>query len=443
MRISTAMMFNNMANSSGSLTESLQKINNQLSSGKKIEHSSDNPVDFYKASILKDQQSLLETHLDKLNVVKYRNAAVEQKISASIDVMNEFRDWLVSAKSDNRWESAALLDKDVISGLKDQLLGLANSKNENGDYMFSGFQNNAPFVNNGSNINFIGDQGIRTLMLGNREIQLEPSGDTVFNYTTASRVKVLPAANWYGGNNIGSGFVDANSTQTLASPLNVLFSVDRTVTPAVTKLDVLDTAGNSIINGTNRVSGSNQPIALPLTVSSGSTIDLSTYLGQPANTTQLTIRGYPEDGDSYTINNSTKQNVFDVFDNVLNEMSKALTSTGLLNHNNLNPGVQTLPSNVGKQQWQPVLDKALTSIDSWLASVNAERSKVGDNQRQADNEIEYTNATNTILDAQRSNLEDLDYGSALMKQSQISTQIQALYKSFNTSSSLSLFNYIV
>lgn len=441
MRISTAMYYSSMSNSSSRITGDLQKISDQLSSGKRISSSADDPVAYYKASMLKEQIGIKSNTISGWSTIDSRAKEVEDTLSNSMRTVNDLRDWIITAKTESRWSDSASLEQDTIKNLKSQLMALANSKNAAGDYIFSGFQNTTPFVQTASGVKYMGDQGTREVPAGQESIGVEPTGFDTYMFKSESSVAVSSATNWYGGNNLGNAYVSATSTTSLTASYSMVFAVDRTTTPPTNKVDVLDSSGNSIVNGTNRTTGTNQG-SLPLTLPSDGALDLSSYLGQPANSTVIKMTGQPEDGDQYNLTPSTRNNIFDVFDSVLTAMTATYTSTTSLAHNNLQSSTTSTPSTTGTQGWNTVLDQALEKIDQWLNNTNQQVSKMGALQSRAEDEKSGASAIQAQYEAQRSDLEDLDYSSALMRQSQLNTQLQALYKTFSSGEGMSLFKYL-
>lgn len=431
-----------MSSASMDISSKLQQVSNQLASGKRIEKSSDDPVGYYQASMLKDKIAQQDVQSNAWSQIASRSREAESVIAGAVDTVNNLREWIVSVKSDNRWADSASLDKDMIAQLKDQLLSAANAKNAMGDFMFSGYQNVPPFSSTPGGVVYNGDQGHRQVPAGSEAINVEPTGDEVFFFKSESTVSASVSTNWYGGNNIGSGYVSVSSSASLSASYSVVFATDRSTSPVSTKMDILDAAGTSIVNGTNRITGTNQATTLPIGLSSGSTVDISAYLGQPANTTKLTLAGQPEDGDTFKLSNSTKSNIFDVVNSIAAAQNQPLVSTGSLTHNNLQASAITLQPSVGTQTWGPVLDDALNKIDAWLSNANAVRSSLGTTQSRAENSSAHVTELRDLYDAQRSNIEDLDYSAALMRQNQLNTQLQALYKTYSSSEGMSLFKYI-
>lgn len=441
MRISSAMYYNTMSNSSMSITSELQKISEQLSTGKKLNVSSDDPVAYAQASNLSQQISLKSNALDAWGTIEDRTKAVETNITSSIESVSQLREWILNAKNTTKWLTASSLDANTVINLKSELLNLANAKTATGDYMYSGFQNTAPFIQTAAGVSYSGDQGTRVIPAGSDVIPVEPSGDNVFMYKPSSSITVSNNTNWFGGNNLGNATISVDSSSNIGSNLNVVFSVDRTVTPPVNKLDVLDSSGTSIVNGMNRMSGTPQA-ALPLNIPSNGSVDISSYLGQTPNTTVVRISSQPEDGDQYNLTNSTKQNIFDVFDNVLSAISGTYTSTTSISHNQLQNNPVSTPSTVGTQGWSSILDKALNDIDAWTKTAQSVQSSMGATQTRANNETSSLGTIKNMYTSQLSKLEDLDYASTLMKQAQLNTQLQALYKTFSSSEGMSLFKYL-
>ncbi len=441
MRISTSMIYSAFNNSSMNISSKLQNLSEQLSSGKQINHSSDDPVAYAQASRLKDQMAQMEQSKKHWNTVDSRNKQVENVIQDSMTNMSDLRTFLVNANNDYSWSDMKSTNIEYVKNVKNQLLALANSKNENNEYMFSGYQNTQPFITTSTGVIYNGDQGQRQLNIDNINVSLEPSGDKIYTYNNRSSIAITQTTNWFGTPNIGNAYINVETQETLSNNATLVFSVDRNTSPPVISADILDASGKSLVDNTIRNNGTYQSSNLPIPVTTN-TLDISTYIGLPSSTVTLDITGTPEDGDSFSITKSTKKNIFDTLDALIHTMESKASSGNIQTHNNLQNTTVTLPNNVGKQQWQTVINQSISDIDDWLTNASINISKTGANQNLALDSITRNTAISDIYEERRSQIEDLDYANALMTQNLLTTQQQALYKTFNTQQSMSLFNYL-
>jgi len=69
-----------------------------------------------------------------------------------------------------------------LRGHFDELLGLANTKDEQGNYLFSGFQGNTrPFEQTANGVEYKGDQGQRLIQVSSsRQLPVSETGEAVF-----------------------------------------------------------------------------------------------------------------------------------------------------------------------------------------------------------------------------------------------------------------------
>jgi flagellar hook-associated protein 3 FlgL len=118
----------------------------QLSMGKRLTASSDDPAAAVRIVDLNQSIKQAEQYQKNINVGKQRLVQEEGAVQSAVDIMHRVKD--LGLQGLNASNSAA--DRITIAGemklLNNHLLGLANSKNANGEYLFSGFKTNTqPF----------------------------------------------------------------------------------------------------------------------------------------------------------------------------------------------------------------------------------------------------------------------------------------------------------
>jgi flagellar hook-associated protein 3 FlgL len=194
----------------------------------------------------------------------------------------------------------------------------------------------------------------------------------------------------------------------------------------VTTYDVIDNASAlSLTTGA-------APTAGPYlrTYTDGAAIDLTRQVPpdtNPANFdygAQITIKGQPAAGDTFTVKASTNQDLF----KTVNDMITALETA------------QRTP--VGNTKLANNLNVALSNLDNSLDNVLRVRTAVGARQ----NEVEATGSAQSdlALDYQKqlSDLRDLDYAQAISDLSRQQLSLEAAQKSFVRVQGLSLFNFL-
>lgn len=183
MRISTQTLFENGGARISDLQTGLARTQQQIASGRRILTPADDPIAAARALELTQSQSINTQHGDNRKYAKSALSTVEGTLSNVTELLQNVRATVISA--DNGLFSDA--DRSAIAtelrGRFDALLGLANSRDGMGDYMFSGFQTTTPpFSKDASNVvTYEGDQGQRLLQVdATRQMAVSNPGQAIF-----------------------------------------------------------------------------------------------------------------------------------------------------------------------------------------------------------------------------------------------------------------------
>jgi flagellar hook-associated protein 3 FlgL len=282
------------------------------------------------------------------------------------------------------------------------LLDLANSKDANGEYMFSGYQSHTePFTQDGSGtVTYQGDNGQRMLNIGSGvQIAMTDPGDAIFQDIPAGNgVFTAQAA----AGNTGTGVITPGSATGSFSggPYSVTFTQTSPNGPLT--YQIVDTGLGTV----------------------GPKVDYASGADIDVNGAQVSVSGSPANGDTFTIAPSGNQDVFTTVNNLIDTFNQAgddpVSRTAL--HNTVN--------------------SELTNLQNALQNVLLVRARVGSRLDAADSQ-KNTNAA-LILSAQTtlSNVQDLDYAQAASQLQLQLTGLQAAQQTYLSVAKLSLFNYI-
>jgi flagellar hook-associated protein 3 FlgL len=385
----------------------MAKLQLQMSSNKRVVTPSDDPVAAARALEVTQSQSI-NTQLTT-NRSNARSSLGQEDVSLSSvsDLLTSVQSLVVSAGN------AALSDSDRASiatqlqGNLNDLLGLANTSDGNGGYVFSGYKSaTQPFNLTATGAQYDGDQGQRAVQVGStRSISISDSGSAVFenNLTGNGRYQTGAAATNTGAGIISSGTV-TDVTALTGHNYALAFKVT-TDTPPVTTYTVND-------NSTNPATAvqTDQPYVAGQTIS---------FDGMAMN-----VAGVPADGDSFTVAPSQKQSVFATITNLIATLKQGTVGSA------------------GKAAMTNGLNQASDNLKNALDTVLTVRSDVGSRL----NELDSLDSTGSDLNIQYastlSDLTDLDLVAAYSTFSQQQLTLTAAQKSFTTMSGLSLFNYI-
>ena len=183
MRVSTVHMFQQGLDAIVDRQSKLLKTQLQLSSGKRVNNPSDDPAG--AARILDLQQGAAITRQYQANILAGQSRLeLEDAVLASVtNSLQRARELAVGGLNGTQSiEDRTAMAKEIRQ-ITDEVMALANTKDANGDYLFSGFQTQtAPFSTNGSGTyTYSGDQGQRFLQVGpTRQVSVGDSGLAVF-----------------------------------------------------------------------------------------------------------------------------------------------------------------------------------------------------------------------------------------------------------------------
>ena len=147
MRISTQMIQQNGAAGLSSTQSKMYQVQQQLATGRRIDSAATDPTAAGQVVALADAQAQNTAFASAQTQVSNQLSMIDTALNSAQNVLQSFRQSLV--QSGNSTLSAADRQGVVASMQSDyeQLIGLANSRDPNGNYLFAGFnQSSAPFT---------------------------------------------------------------------------------------------------------------------------------------------------------------------------------------------------------------------------------------------------------------------------------------------------------
>ncbi|MBS0386864.1 MAG: flagellar hook-associated protein FlgL [Proteobacteria bacterium] len=406
MRMSTSML--NEAAVTAMLQEqaNLAKTQNQLATGKSINSPADNPVAAVQLLELTNSNSQVEQYVANGQSANSRLTLQEQALSDSTTTLQSVRDLVVQANSGSNSSSDFKAIATQIQSLEQQLQGIANRQDQQGDYLFSGYSaGTQPFVRGASGaMSYVGDGGARTIQLDSgTAVQLGDPGSAIYMGVATGNGTFTTAAS---SANTGTGVVDTGSVTDKSAWVAGQYTI--TFTDA-THWQVTDGSGNPVLDA------SGNPVTGTYNGSSGSVA---------FNGIQVGISGAPAAGDSFTVSPSGRESVFDTLDRLVSALNNA--GNGSAAH-------AQLSSALGGALQQ--LDQSLTQVSRVTSNVGARLSLIGTTATAL-------NTQSTTVAGQISNLSDVNYVAATALYSQQYLALQAAQASFAQIGQLSLFKYL-
>lgn len=194
MRVSTNTLYDQGIRSMLQQQSSLLKLQQQLSSGKRIMTPSDDPIGAARAHELSQSLSLNMQYADNRNRAMDSLQQVESTLGNVTNVIQNIRTMAVAAGNPAFSDSERHMMAVELRGHFEELLGLANTKDEQGNYLFSGFQGNTqPFVEQSAGVvTYEGDQGQRLIQVsGSRQLSVSETGEAVFGADGSNLFKTV------------------------------------------------------------------------------------------------------------------------------------------------------------------------------------------------------------------------------------------------------------
>lgn len=420
MRISSSTIFDSNVAGMDQQQSLMIKTQQQLATGRRILTAADDPAAAARALDISQSDATNTQYTTNRNAAQNTLSLSESALQSVTNLLHAVRTSAVQAGDGSLSNSDRSSIANQLSGQLQDLVGLANSTDGAGNYLYSGFQSRTqPFVNTVAGMSYFGDDGQRNVQVSaSRQVASSDSGADVFmrikngngTFVTQQGTNTVTP-----GPNLGSGVISVGS---VANPPPTLpldnYSVAFTVVPgvagapAVTTYTVTDTTTSTVLlsppAGTAYVSGQ--------TIS---------FAGM-----QFDIQGAPANGDTFTVTPSVNESIFKTISDLITTLNTPMASAA-------NGGGTSLTNN---------LNHALTSLDNSLNNILTIRSSLGSRL----NEVSALQVTGDNLGLQfkqnLSQLQDVDFSKAISDLTQQKMSLQAAQQSFATVSTLSLFNYI-
>lgn len=395
MRISTQSFFQRNLSGMGSLQEQLLRVQQKLGSGTKFLTPSEDPVAAARA--LRVGQSLAETAQYAASRARASQAlsTEEGALGAATTVLQDVKALIVQAGNGTLTDADRATLGTALESSFAQLLGIANTDDGNGQFLFAGYQGDrAPFaLQADGSVQYLGDQGQRLMQVDvARQLSGADDGRSVFQSVQGGARHVTTADQA----NTGSGSFAA---------VGVSGGGDYAVSFAGSPLQY------TVTDGTTTATGAYQP---------GATIALGGL--------SLRIDGSPAVGDVFRVQPAADAgtDVFGAIRDVIAALKQPLATGGAAAQAALRNALST-----GNVKLTNAHDNVLTV-----------RSAVG--SRMAELEaLDAGGAWRELTDrAYLSELQDLDYASAISEFSLRQTNLQATQQTFARLQEIALFKYL-
>lgn len=402
MRISTSQLNTSGLQEILNRQSELRELQLKISTQRKFLTAADDPV--AAASVLSlDTDIALNEQYNRNADLAASNNELEESVLSSVNNIN-FRLKELFVGMGNGTYSALELDaiKVEIEERYDEMVGLANTQNANGDYLFSGFLSKTrPFTPDATgSIQYNGDQGQRELRISSGiKVPISDSGFAVFGSAFNGDGDLDTGVN---SANTGTGVIQprTDSSNSIVNNYEIQFT-------SATTYDIVD-----VTNATTVVTGA--------TYTEGS--DISFTAG--SESFRVSISGEPQNADVFTINPSRRQSIFETLEQVISALDQYADQ----------PDVRA--------EFRSTMINAGASLNNFMQNVDVTRSKIGARLNAIDSELDTNRGLILSQKTTLSKLQDLDMVEAASELSRQSAVLDAAQASFVRVQNLSIFRFL-
>jgi flagellar hook-associated protein 3 FlgL len=397
MRITQSLLQTQFLASLNTLESNLATTQNQISTGLAFTTPAQNPaaagtVNTYDQVLSQSQQYTTNANSAQSNLNVEDNALtqVQNQLQTLRSLALEANSGTLSPQNLGALASQA-------TQIQQTLVGLANTQNGNGEYIFAGYAaQNQPFAQTASGASYAGDQGQRSVQIGaGQTIAIGDNGNAVFNQIPNGNGAFTVTAN---PANTGTGLVGASTVTDPAAYQAGQYTIAFT---SPTSYQVIDAASTVVSSGT---------------YTSGQAISFGGV--------QVSLSGQPATGDSFAIAPSANQSLFATVQDFIGTLNSA--ASGGMNSTQLSNAITT----------------TLGAVDQAVSHVSTVQAGVGGRLNQITTALSVDTSQQTQLQQSISNLQSLDYPSAITSLTNQQTALSASMQAYTLTAGLSLFKYI-
>jgi flagellar hook-associated protein 3 FlgL len=395
MRIATAHAYDNSIDNLQRRQADMAHAQEQLTSGKRVLHASDDPTAAARAERALATISRSETSQRALEASKTAMSLSEAALGDAGNLLQQARETMVSAGNATYSDAERASLAQQLKSMRDQLLAVANRSDGNGGYVFAGQGGGGPpFVDAAGGVQFQGVAG-ETQTTGDEPMPLTIDGSAWLRSRSGNGVFDTQALPGTTGAWIDAGHV-TDPSQITGSTYTVQFASGA----GGTTYSVLkDGAATALAN-------------VPFTSGKAIQIDGMAF----------TVSGSPTASDSFQIApSSASLSVFDTLDKAIADL-------------------QT-PNRTAAQIAQTT-QSGLRDIDAAMSNLQSMRAAVGQVLNRADGVAGRLDASKLAAQTAQSDAVDLDMTQAISEFQNQQSGYDAALKTYSIVQRMSLFQYL-
>jgi flagellar hook-associated protein 3 FlgL len=404
LRVSTNAFFRTGELNIVSRQRELLDAQTRLSSGKRINTPDDDPLGAADVASIRSSLSQFDQFKQNQDHARYLLNLGESALEGFVAAVQDVQEKLVAAGNASFGQGERLIIARDLEGVLERMVGMANSADGTGGYLFAGAKENVqPFTQNVNAVSFRGDDILQRLEVSNdRFQQVKYSGDALFLKMRAGNGTFTTAA---AATNTGTAVLDTGSVLNPAQLTGRPYTVSFTVAAGVTTYNVVRTNAD----------------ATTTVVSTGtytSPVDLQ------FDGIRVTLSGDPAATDTFSIAPSGFQSVFDT----------------------VAQAIALLKNPVATPQSRAIYQTTLGAVQASMAQAQdhilLKRADIGTALQELDAYAVLNDDRQLEYQTRLSATEDLDYAKGASDLARRQSNFEAALSSYSRISKLSLFDYL-
>lgn len=408
MRVSSRTVFETNVNQLNQQQGKLLHTQQQLGSGRRMLTPADDPFASSRALEVSQSDAANTQFVTNRNAAKYSTGLAETILNSVTSLLQDVRTSAVGDGSGVLTTPDRLALAEDLKGRLDELVGLANTTDGIGNYLFSGYQGRTlPFVKEHGAIQYVSDDGQRFVQVdSSRQLATSDSGADIFMRIKNGNGKFSVEAS---KSNVGSGVtsqgVVTNPAWLTGHDYKLAFEVNTVDGMPCTTYDVIDLTTSQYLSKGNNFE-------------SGKAINFDGV--------QMDIKGEPGDCDEFYVTPSENESLFKTMADLIYTLKSG------------NP----MGGSTAAAQYTNGVNRALNNLDRGLQNISTIRTNLGSRLRELDSLQVTGEDLGLQYKTKLSELQDVDFNKAVSDLNLQQSSLTAAQKSFKQVSDLSLFNYL-
>ena len=396
MRISTANAYDLSVDVLSRRQADLAATQEQLSTEKRVNRASDDPAAAARAERALASEMRIDANQRAVDASQNAMTLTESAMGDAGDLLQEARDILVKAGNASYSDAERKSLAQELSGVRKQLLAVANRTDGAGTYLFGGQGGNQPpFIDAAGGVSFRGTGGEVESVSG-ESLPLTVDGQNAWMSARSGNGTFVTGAT----TSTGTAWIDSGRVTNPSQVTGSTYSIQFDVTGGTTTYSILKDG---------------QPTAAAgVSFKPGQAIEVD---GIAAN-----ITGNPAHGESFSLTPSQPdQSMFDMLDKAITDLNTPLRSAAQI--------AQSNSSNI-------------TALDASMNQMGAARGKAGETLKRIESVTGRLEDSKLAAQTERASAEGLDIVKAISDFQNKQTGYDAALKSYAMVQKISLFNYV-